>query len=94
MLNEVLTAGEAALLYDQQEDTIRKACQRGAANGEAWCRRSAGTWLLLRSEASRRWKAKYEPCPECHGRGHFEDRTGDTYDCFRCRGAGKVETDD
>ncbi len=93
MINDVITAGEAAHLFGQQEDTIRKACQRAKANGETWCRRSGGTWLLLRSEAARRWQAKYEPCPECHGRGHFRDMMGDTYDCFRCRGAGEVEAE-
>lgn len=47
----VLTAQEAAHLYGLATGTVRNAIKRGAIPG----RKSAGTWLIRREDADKRW---------------------------------------
>lgn len=51
-LDEVMTAGEAAELFGLAEATVRQTINRG----QIPARKSGGTWLIQRSEATRRWK--------------------------------------
>jgi excisionase family DNA binding protein len=51
ILDDVLTAQEAANLYDLSESTIRVNIHRGNIPA----RKSGGTWLLRRADADRRW---------------------------------------
>lgn len=47
----VLTAQEAANIYGLSTATVRNAIKRGAIHG----RKSAGTWLIRREDADKRW---------------------------------------
>jgi len=51
ILDDVLTAQEAANLYDLSESTIRVNIHRGNIPA----RKSGGTWLIRRSDAEKRW---------------------------------------
>jgi hypothetical protein len=51
ILNEVLTAAEAAELYKLDPTTIKKACQQG----RLICRKSKGTWLVTKKEMEERY---------------------------------------
>lgn len=54
IISAVLTAAEAAELYGLAEDTVRKTISRG----QIPARKSGGTWLLLHSDAEKRWGKK------------------------------------
>lgn len=45
ILNEVMTAAEAAELWSLDASTIKKAC----LDGRIECRKSKGTWLVARA---------------------------------------------
>lgn len=47
----VLTAQEAAYIYGLSTATVRNAIKRGSIPG----RKSAGTWLIRREDADKRW---------------------------------------
>lgn len=51
-LDNILTASEAASLYGLAEDSVRQAIFRKTIKA----RKSAGTWLILRKDADKRWK--------------------------------------
>lgn len=54
-----LTAAEAQQLYDVSSATVRQAINREvdeAGNPPAWARKSAGTWMVRRTEAEKRWQ--------------------------------------
>jgi excisionase family DNA binding protein len=51
ILDDVLTAQEAATLYDLSESTIRVNIHRGNIPA----RKSGGTWLLRRADVEERW---------------------------------------
>ena len=56
VLDEVITATEAAGMYGISESGIRKACERAYDAGPTtWCRKAGGTWLILRGDADARW---------------------------------------
>lgn len=52
-----LSASEIASKYGLATATVRQAINRAVASGKTptWARKSAGTWLIERSEADRRW---------------------------------------
>jgi DNA-directed RNA polymerase specialized sigma24 family protein len=54
ILNEVLTAAEAAELYKLDTTTIKKACQQG----RLICRKAKGTWLVTRKEMEEKYGDK------------------------------------
>jgi hypothetical protein len=51
VLPQVITANEAAKLYNRDMSTIRRAC----INGWIPARKSGRVWLMLRSDAESRW---------------------------------------
>jgi hypothetical protein len=57
-LNDVITIGEAVEMFDITPIGARKACERASHKGDMWCRKSAGTWLMLKSDAARQWASK------------------------------------
>jgi excisionase family DNA binding protein len=54
ILNDVLTAAEAAESYGLSESAVRKAIERN----QIPARKSAGTWLIRRADAEKRWGKK------------------------------------
>lgn len=52
-----LSASEIASKYSLATATVRQAINRAVASGKTptWARKSAGTWLIERDEADRRW---------------------------------------
>jgi hypothetical protein len=50
-LSQVITVQEAAIVFERNAATIRKACVKG------WipARQSGKTWIMLRSDAAARW---------------------------------------
>lgn len=55
ILDEVLTATEAAELYKLDLTTVKKACQQGRIE----CRKAKGTWLVTRQAMEEKYgKAK------------------------------------
>lgn len=51
VLDEVLTAAEAAALYGLDDSTVKKACQEM----RILARKSARTWLVIRADAEMLW---------------------------------------
>jgi len=62
-LEEVMTSGEVVQVFGLSAATVRNACKRGAIPA----RKSAGTWLVKRSDAAKRW-------------GQVKDSTGNVID--------------
>jgi hypothetical protein len=52
LLNEVLTASEAARLWSLDESTIKRACQQGRFERDEY-RHAGRVWLVLRSAVER-----------------------------------------
>lgn len=57
-LDEVITAEEAFKLFVISVRGIQKACERATAKGHTWCRKSGGTWLILKSTCAAHWERR------------------------------------
>lgn len=51
-LTDILTASEAARLWQLDESTVKKACQQGRFT-EDEARKSGGTWMVTRAGMER-----------------------------------------
>jgi len=69
-LTEVMTAGEVVALFGLSDSTVRNACKRGSIPA----RKSAGVWLVRRSDAVKRW-------------GLVKDESGNVLNCAWVGGA-------
>ena len=57
MINEILTAVEAAALWGLEASTIKRACQQGRFAPEE-ARKSEGTWLVTKEGMERLYGKK------------------------------------
>lgn len=58
--NELIASSDAERRYGLRPGTIRQAINRAEENGvaPAWARKQAGVWMVLSSEADKRWGKK------------------------------------
>lgn len=58
--NELIASSDAERRYGLRPGTIRQAINRAEENGvaPAWARKQAGVWMVLSSEAEKRWGKK------------------------------------
>lgn len=56
ILEEVMTLKEASEVYNKADNTLRINIKQGKFNEGIDCRKSGGTWLILKSALDREYK--------------------------------------
>ncbi|MGL5718042.1 MAG: helix-turn-helix domain-containing protein [Paraclostridium sp.] len=56
LLDEVMTLGEAAATYGKADNTLRINIRQGKFKEGIDCRKSGGTWIILKSALDREYK--------------------------------------
>lgn len=54
-VNGWMTIADIIAEFPVTDEAVRKVCQRADERFAMWCRKSGGTWLVMRDEAWRRW---------------------------------------
>lgn len=55
MLDKVMTLGEAAKVYGKADNTLRINIKQGKFQDGVDCRKSGGTWIILKSALDREY---------------------------------------
>ena len=81
MINDVYTTTEASKLWNLDESTVKKACQKGLFNNEGY-RKSENTWLVTRYAMYERYGAINGEDPATLLKFNYTDLTANDFTLF------------